>query len=160
MSAKDKNSEGEEGDESTQVKILCGRDRRSRMYASIPVPQKGVDSDEYSTRRVLRFLEFLGYRDLVLKSDQEAALGKVLRHAKAHRGEGTQTMTEESPVKDSQSNGFIERPIQTIERQVRTLELALENCIGRKLGADSCVIPWLIEHAGNILSLFEVGSDS
>ena len=95
----------------------------------------------------------------MLKSDQEAALGKVLRHAKAHRGEGTQTMTEESPVKDSQSNGFIERSIQTIEGQVRTLNLALEKCIGRKLSADSCVIPWLFEHAGNILSLFEVGSD-
>ena len=91
------------------------------MYASIPVPQKGVDSDECSTRRWLRFLELLGYRDLVLKSDQEAALGKVLRHAKAHRGEGTQTMTEESPVKDSQSNGFIERSNQTIEGQLRTL---------------------------------------
>ena len=103
------------------------------MYASSPVPQKGIDSDEYSTRRVLRFLEFLGYRDLVLKSDQKAALGKVLRHAKAHRGEGTQTMTEESPVKDSQSNGSIERSIQTVERQARTLKLALENCIGRKL---------------------------
>ena len=47
-------------------------------------PRKGLDSDEYSTRRVLRFLEFLGYRDLVLKSDQEAVPGKVLRHAKAH----------------------------------------------------------------------------
>ena len=42
---------------------------------------------------------------------------------------------------------------------MRTLKLALENCIGRKLGADSCVIPWLIEHTGKILSLFEVGSD-
>ena len=42
---------------------------------------------------------------------------------------------------------------------MRIVKLALENCIGRKLGADSCVIPWLIEHAGNILSLFEVGSD-
>ena len=116
------------------------------MYASIPVPRKGVDGDEYSTRRVLRFLECLGYRDLVLKSHQEAALGKVLRRAKADRGESTQTMTEESPVKDSQSNGFIERSIQTIEGQVRTLKLALENCIG-------------VEHAGNILSLFEVVSD-
>ena len=105
------------------------------MYASVPAPQKGVDSDEYSTMGILRCLGFLGCRDLVLKADQEA-LGKVLRHAKAHRGEGTQTMTEESPVKDSQGNGFIERSIQTIEGQVRTLKLALENCIGRKLGAD------------------------
>ena len=72
----------------------------------------------------------------MLKSDQEAALGNVLRHAKAHRGEGTQKMTEEPPVKDSQSNECIERSIQTIGGQVRTLKLAPDYCIGKKSGAD------------------------
>ena len=64
-----------------------------------------------------------------------------------------------SHLSKTQSNGFIERSIQTIKRQVGALKLALENCIGRKSAADSCVILWLVEHAGNILGLFEVGSD-
>ena len=38
--------------------ILAGRDDRSRCNASIAVPQKGVDAEEYATRRCLRFLEF------------------------------------------------------------------------------------------------------
>ena len=35
-----------------QVKILVGRDRKSKCYAAIPVPSKGVDEGEYATRRV------------------------------------------------------------------------------------------------------------
>ena len=53
-----------------------------------------------------------------------------LTEQKAHR------QWQESPVKSSQSNGFMERSIQTIEGQVRTLKLALENCVGVKLGQD------------------------
>ena len=42
----------------SQVKILVRRDRRSKCYAAIAVPCKGVDEDEYATRKVLRFLDF------------------------------------------------------------------------------------------------------
>ena len=72
-------------------------------------------------------------------------------------GEGMQTMLEESPVKDSQSNGFTERAIRVVEGQIRTLKLALEDRIGKKICAGACVMPWLVEHAGNMLTLFEVG---
>ena len=61
----------------SNVTILVGRDRRSRCYMVVPVPQKGVDPDEYSVRRGLRYLEFLGYKTVILKSDQEASLGKI-----------------------------------------------------------------------------------
>ena len=63
---------------------------------------------------------------MVLKSNQEVALGKVLRNAKIHRGDNTQTMLEQSPVADSRSNGFIERAIQTVEGQIRTMKSALD----------------------------------
>ena len=56
------------------------------------MPSKGVDNGEYATRRVLRFLDFLGYDSVILKSYQEAALGKGLRSAKVHRGNAKQTM--------------------------------------------------------------------
>ena len=94
----------------------------------------------------------MGYRDIILKSDQESALGKVFRRAKAHWGEGIQTMLAQSPVGDSQSSGFIERAIQAIESQIRTLNVALEERIRRKVDAGACIIRRLIEHAGNILT--------
>lgn len=66
-----------EAEMSKSLKILVCRDRRSRCYAAIAIPVKGVGEDEYTTRRVLRFLVFLGYEKIILKSDQE--LGTVLR---------------------------------------------------------------------------------
>ena len=62
--------------EDERGKMLVGRDRTSRCYCCIAVPQKGVDAEEYSTRRVLRFLDFLGYESVSLKADQESSLLK------------------------------------------------------------------------------------
>ena len=95
-------------DEEAMVKatMLVGRDAKSRVCCAIPIPQKGIDTSEWSLREGLRFL---GYTTVVLKSDQEAALGSLIGRMKTHRGEQTQTMVEHSPVGDSKSNGFIER---------------------------------------------------
>ena len=148
-----------EEEKRSKVKILVGRDKKSKVYSSIAVPQKGVDPEEWVTRRGLKFLEFLGYDKVILRTDQEVALGKVMRSLKLHRGEGTQVMTEESPVGDSKSNGFIEHAIQRVEGQVRTFKLALENRLGTTIPEDSCIMPWLVEYAGVSLTLGEVSSD-
>ena len=55
---------------------------------------QGVDEFEYATRRVSRFLDVLGYESAILKSDQEFAHVKVLRSAKVHRGDNTETMLD------------------------------------------------------------------
>ena len=68
----------------SQDKIIVGRDRKSRTYTAIAVPSKGVDDTEYATRRVLRFLDFLGYEKIILKSDQERALSSLIRKIKTH----------------------------------------------------------------------------
>ena len=83
----------------------------------------------------------------------------MLKSAKIHRGEHTQTMLEQSPVADYRSNGFVERAIQTVEGQIRSMKSALDRRLGIRVPNDWCVIPWLAEHAGNILTLFEVGKD-
>ena len=40
--------------EDDRGKMLVGRDRASRCYCCIAVPQKGVDAEEYSVKRVLK----------------------------------------------------------------------------------------------------------
>ena len=72
-----KNAEGV--DDEPHIKILVGRDVKYRVYCAIPVPQKGDDADEYAVRSCLRFLYFLGYNKIMLKTDQEPALGAVMR---------------------------------------------------------------------------------
>lgn len=143
----------------TMTTVLVGRDAKSRVCCAIPVPQKGIDVEEWSLREGLRFLDFLGYTSLLLKSDQEVSLGALLSKMKTHRGEQTQTMTEHSPVGDSQSNGFIERTIQSVEGQIRTLRSATQSRLGRKLVPGSALFAWLIIHASTLINLYEVGKD-
>ena len=78
---------------------------------------------------------------------------------KTHRGEETQIMIEHSPVGDSKSNGFIERTIQSIEGQIRTLRSATQSRIGVKMVPGSALYAWMITHAANLINLYEIGPD-
>ena len=102
-----------ESKEHEVMKILGGRDAKSRVCSAIPVPQKGLDPTEWSVREGLRFLKFLGYTSVMLKTDQEAALRVVKDKMRTHRGDQTQAVHEMSPVGDSRANGFVERSIQS-----------------------------------------------
>ena len=101
-----------------------------------------------------------GYTSVVLKTDQETALRVVMDKIRTHRGDQTQTMSELSPVCDSKSNGLIERAIQTVKGQVRTMRCALEASMGRKLINGGALFSWLVIHAANVINLFEVGRDA
>ena len=166
----DKNTEGQseevldedskdEAMDNEVMKLLVGRDARSRVCCAIPVPQKGLNPAEWSVREGLTFLKFLGYTSVVLKSDQEAALRVVMDKMRTHRGDQTQTMSELSPVGDSKSNGLVERTIQTIEGQIRTLRCAFEARVNRKLTPGGALFSWLVIHAANLINLYEVGKD-
>ena len=56
------NEEDDKGDEEADSvpTVLVGHDSRSKACAAIPVPQKGIDPDEYSVRESLKYLDFLG----------------------------------------------------------------------------------------------------
>ena len=62
-------------------------------------------------------------------------------------------------VGSSQSNGATERNVQTIEGQIRTLRSAFEARTGAKLATSSCLFAWSVAHAGNLITLHEVGKD-
>ena len=82
--AKKDEYEEDDADVKQVTKVLVGRDAKSRVCTAIPVPQKGVDQDKWAVREGLRFLQLLGYTSVVLKSDQESALGVVLKRLKTH----------------------------------------------------------------------------
>eukprot|EP00969_Alexandrium_andersonii_P366171 15467863-Alexandrium_andersonii.AAC.1 len=72
-------------------------------------------------------IAYFGYKHVVLKSDQEPSL-KALQEA-VKREDRWDVQLGESPVGESKSNGVIERAVQDVQAQVRTLRDALE---GRK----------------------------
>ena len=65
-------------------------------------------------------LDNMGYKDIILKSDQEPALRAFMDTVKAHWNENA--AYEHSPVGESESNGAVERAMQNWEGQVRTVK--------------------------------------
>ena len=133
-------------------------------------------SIEFPARRVLAFLKEIGLEnaDIVMKSDQENAITDLLnviskRRAAASKMEGVtlggaapptaRTIHEQSPVADSQSNGFIERAIQDIEGHVRTIKSNFESLAGEKVPSSHDIIPWLVEYAAILLNRSRASAD-
>ena len=64
-----------------------------------------------------------------------------------------------SPVGSSASNGMVERYIQSVGGQVRSMKSALENRWGMTIETKHPAINWMIEYASYLLNTFEVGND-
>ena len=117
--------------------VLVIKDRKSGFKASFVVPRKGRSS--HAAKRVSKVLDVLGYRRLVLKSDQEPAILQLKEQVKDERTE--EIIMEMSPVEDSRSNGEIEKAIQDVQGQIRTLKSSMEGRYGRTIEPSHCCLP-------------------
>ena len=114
--------ESEEKEAGIGMPILVSRDRRSKWINAAVVPQKG--NCAYAVKRLAEDIGALGYSWVILKSDQEPAVKELKARVKMERGEDI--IMEESPAYEHRSNGEVERAIQTVQGQVRTLKSAME----------------------------------
>ena len=138
--------------------ILVSKDRATRMVSAHVVPLKGAVLD-WVIQQCARDLERLGHQgQITLKSDQEPAIVDVAKEIAKHRG-ARGTLLELSPVADSQSNGFIERGIRSVEEMTRAILFDLSSRIGSPISVHSPVFPWIVEHATHILNKCHVVSD-
>ena len=108
------------------------------MFA-IPVAQKGIDDTEWSVRKMVQAIYFMGYKEIIAKVDQESSLNAVVDTERTFKGNDTGLWErpamigkEQSPIKDSRANGMIERTVRTVEGHVRTLKSALQRRLQRK----------------------------
>ena len=111
----------------------------------------------------MAFMEEVGcsHGDVVAKSDQESsirALVEAVGQMKGIKGSG-RWIVEHSPVGSSQSNGIIERAVQSIEGQLRVIKLALEKRYKVELPVQHPLLAWAVEYAGVMLNRCEVGHD-
>ena len=72
---------------------------------------------------------------------------------------GVRTIVEHSPVRESQSNGFIEAGVKTVEGMVRTMKLNLEHRLHECIEVDHPIFYWLVEHAADVSTKFQKGVD-
>ena len=69
------------------------------------------------------------------------------------------SIVEASPVGSSGSNGFIERGVQGLEGQARTIKLAFESQVGMEIPSDHNLIPWIIEYDAVSINRGQLSSD-
>ena len=99
-------------------------------------------------------LEEIGYSGskVVLKSDQEPSMLSLKKAvAIARQGE---TCPIESPVRESKSNGAMERTIRTWQGQLRTLRSSLEAKLGVRLPAEHVLTEWMCLWTAEVLSIY------
>ena len=97
-------------------------------------------------------LEVVG---IIVKSDTEPALTSLIESWSNLRA----MIVESSPVGSSQSNGTVERAIQSVQGMVRTLRSSLEEKCEKKFEAVHSIWRWIAEHAWFLLTRFEIGRD-
>jgi hypothetical protein len=102
-------------------------------------------------------LESLGHSKVILKSDQEPALLSLKDAGKSETR--INLVLEESPEYESRSNGEVERAIQTIKGQFRTMKDRLESRYNQRIGDEHPCIPWLMAHASDTVNRYCVYKD-
>jgi hypothetical protein len=130
-------------------------DSMSRYIAAEIVPEKGVS--EYAVRRVAQIVNRMGYRRVILKSDQEPSI--MALKAAVKRELESEVSFEESPVGEHQSNGAVENAVKRVQGQVRTMRDALESRIGERIKGEDNVFTWMVRHAAASMNRYQVGED-
>ena len=148
-------SEGDGGADSGHPILIC-KDRISKKRASIPVPLKGTQHP-YPVKAVVKFLNGLGHKIAILKSDQEPSIVALCKAIKTNwDGE---LIPEHSPKGVPKSSGEVEREVQTVQGLARTLKDHLEDRMGESLDPRSQILTWLVDYCSTLLNLFHIGSD-
>ena len=124
---------GPEDKEEEMMPVLVMHDNKNQSIKALPVQEKGAT--EITVKWCVSTLEEAGYagQKVVLKSDQEASI-VALKKAIAATREG-ETVPIESPVRESKSNGAMERAVRTWAGQLRTLKHCFETRLGKRLPA-------------------------
>ncbi len=119
------------------VKCLILRDMRSKAVFGWVVPSKGSDADGYAVDVLSEAIRWLGYTRLILKSDNEPAIVKLLEDTMAAiRVQVEEVKPEHSQPYDSQANGSAENAIRNLRGMLRTFRSCREERFGMKLPID------------------------
>ena len=154
----------EEDKKHIMLKILVVKDTKSRAIFAHAVRQKGVDDEGYAVTRVTEDVRWLGYTKLILKTDGERAIVRLLKESlkaiKTTLCDGVeQASFENPPTYDPRSNGSVENAVKAVKGMLRTLKSGLEERMERKVPDDHPVMTWLVEHAAWILTTRPNGED-
>ena len=99
------------------IKCVIVRDWDGKSLWAHVIPRKGVDRDNYSAQMVVKDLRWMGYHRIILKYDNESAIGalanKVAELIRADNQAKVMDIGHENrPTYDSQANGGTEAGVK------------------------------------------------
>jgi hypothetical protein len=133
--------------------VLVMQESLCRSVWAYAVEHKG-SSEAWVIDQIAEDLDTVGLRNdrIIVKSDQETSANDIAREIAKCRASEYGTALDNSHVGDSNTNGTIERAIQDVEGQVRTLRSALEQRLSAPVRLSSPIVPWLIRHAACLIT--------
>ena len=161
VSAGDEGGDEQLWSDPTALKLLIVKDTKSKAVFAHTVPRKGVDEKRFSVDMVVADVLWLGYSKVLLKSDNEPAIVKLLKESLATlKVSGVDQVGEEhSPPYDSQANGAVEAAVKQVKARIRTMKLCLWRRIGKRIPPRHPIMTWLAPHAASIVRYRVRGPD-
>ena len=144
-------------DQGKSIPTMVARDHKTIYTSAFTCPGKSTKEEEYSDQIVERCqncVNSLGYKRVAMKSDQEKSMSALQQ--RVQKGVNCEMVLTNSKKYDSKSNGKIEKAVQDVEGQVRTLKLHLENRIGEKIPPKHPMIHWMVEYAAETINRFRI----
>ena len=153
----------EEDMRNVAVKVLVAKDVKGKAIFAHAVPQKGVDDARYASDTLAEDVKWLGYHKLVLRSDNEKAIVKLLHTTllELHlESEDMDQIQESHPARyDSAGNGEAESAVKTVQGLMRTNKLAMEAKLGAKIPAAHPLVSWMAEYCAWVHTVHVSGAD-
>ena len=113
--------------------------------------------NDYALAFFTGWLRGLGWKRLLLRSDNERALSVFLSAAAASL-ESVEVIEQESPQCDHAANGLAEVGVRE-SSQTRVLKSHLEERLKRQLDWSEPLAKWLVRHSTNCLSRYRIQTD-
>ena len=137
-------------------KVLVAVDTDTGMAYQIMCRTKGRQ-DQYVVAGICKFLTDLRCSDIVLQSDGEYPIRSIVAAIAqtAREKHGLVIRERRAPKFSHQSQGSVEATIRHCRGHFRTLRSALENETGLEISMAHDIAPWLVRHAGWLISRFQ-----
>ena len=119
-----------------------------------------ASTTRFAVDMVVRDVLWLGYPQVLLKSDNEPTTVKIMQEALCSlKVNGVQAGEEHPPPYDSQANGAVESAVWQIKGRLVAMKSDLESRIQRKIPPKHPIVAWMVPHLADLLRFRLRGSD-
>ena len=142
------------GDEPNKITSLIVVDSHTSFVACVPL--EGKAQLDHANREVIKFVQMLGYSEIILHCDNEPAILQLKRLVLKTRQSMALKTRESSTVAYDKSNSLAENAIGRVRPLACSLMHQLHGRLGIQLPTTSAIWTWSLRHAAWLISRYSV----